>query len=134
MRFTVASLLLLPSISAQQQQQHQQQSLLRGSLQSAVDNLSSTCLGIKDRSTCSATTDEAGEPCVWCKCAAVPSVCVSEKQSKLLPPGVFACDADGTDDGSTGHERREEPAVPPPILEATAEDGPAERRTYVLDD
>ena len=44
-----------------------------------------------EQSCLAATDDTAGTPCVWCKCSAVPSVCLNQDQSKLVPPGVFDC-------------------------------------------
>ncbi|RHY52146.1 hypothetical protein DYB30_008509 [Aphanomyces astaci] len=35
---------------------------------------------------------EGGEPCYWCKSAAVPSMCYNETEAKLLPPAIFQCD------------------------------------------
>jgi len=29
--------------------------------------------------------------CTWCKCAAVPSTCVTVQDARKLPPGVFTC-------------------------------------------
>jgi len=51
----------------------------------------STCLSIKDEDKCNVASDSNGVECVWCKCAAVPSECVSVEQSKALPDGVFDC-------------------------------------------
>ena len=54
----------------------------------------SSCHSATSQSACSAAVDsETNESCVWCKCAAVPPVCVSPDESKGLPPGVFECDA-----------------------------------------
>ncbi len=59
-----------------------------------IDMKESSCLAAKTQSACSSATDsETNEACVWCKCAAVPPVCVSPEESKGLPPGVFECDA-----------------------------------------
>lgn len=54
----------------------------------------SSCHAATTQSACSAAVDsETNESCVWCKCAAVPPVCVSPDESKGLPPGVFECDS-----------------------------------------
>lgn len=51
----------------------------------------STCLNFKDENSCNGSVDNKNIECVWCKCAAVPSECLSVDQSKLLPSGVFDC-------------------------------------------
>lgn len=47
--------------------------------------------------------NEAGclgnQTCVWCKCAAVPSTCVTVQDSRRLPPGVFTCANSSADCG-----------------------------------
>ncbi len=40
----------------------------------------------KDEAACLANVT-----CDWCKCAAVPSSCISAANAKRLPPGVFTC-------------------------------------------
>ena len=58
----------------------------------------SNCHAMTSQSACNAATDnDTKASCVWCKCSAVPSVCVSPEESKSLPPGVFECDADDAD-------------------------------------
>ena len=50
------------------------------------------------QSKCTSTKDsETNEACVWCKCSAVPPVCVSPEESKGLPPGVFDCGSSNED-------------------------------------
>lgn len=52
----------------------------------------SNCHNIHEERVCSLSNDnESNKSCVWCQCQAVPSVCVSEDESKTLPPGVFNC-------------------------------------------
>lgn len=51
----------------------------------------SACNVVRDEHQCLSSKDESGGSCVWCQCQAVPSVCVTEDQSKQLPPGVFQC-------------------------------------------
>eukprot|EP00934_Nitzschia_sp_Nitz4_P007750 Nitzschia sp. Nitz4//scaffold25_size161228//156007//157719//NITZ4_002458-RA/size161228-processed-gene-0.174-mRNA-1//1//CDS//3329544670//7740//frame0 len=55
---------------------------------------SDACNDIHDQSACQQATDASGSPCVWCKCQAVPSVCVTEDQAKDLPSGVFQCSSE----------------------------------------
>ena len=51
----------------------------------------STCLNFKDEDSCNGSVDEDGVSCVWCKCSAVPSECLSTDQAKMVPAGVFDC-------------------------------------------
>ncbi len=48
------------------------------------------CSDIKDNQTC-ITSNQDGDPCVWCVCHAVPSSCVTATQAKSLPPSIFTC-------------------------------------------
>lgn len=54
----------------------------------------STCVDYKSPGECSGSVDSDGVQCVWCKCAAIPSECLSVEQSKNVPPGVFQCDSE----------------------------------------
>jgi len=60
-----------------------------------VGNDKSICHSFKDQNDCEVTTDS----CVWCECEAVPSVCVTIEESKLLPAGVFKCTSPSSPDG-----------------------------------
>jgi hypothetical protein len=52
----------------------------------------SSCNGATDESSCLSTLDkDTGSPCVWCKCAAIPSECLNQEQAKQVPEGVFDC-------------------------------------------
>lgn len=51
----------------------------------------STCLDISDEDQCNGSTDGDGVACVWCKCSAVPSECLSVDQAAKVPEGVFDC-------------------------------------------
>ena len=51
----------------------------------------SSCLAATDESSCNAATDENGKSCVWCRCAAIPSECLTQEQASRVPPGVFDC-------------------------------------------
>ena len=52
----------------------------------------SNCHGISAEGDCASTIDDINnQSCVWCKCAAVPPVCVSKDEASALPPGVFDC-------------------------------------------
>ena len=53
----------------------------------------SSCSTYLDEKSCNGSFDSNGVSCVWCKCAAIPSECLSVDQSKSLPPGVFECDS-----------------------------------------
>lgn len=54
----------------------------------------SNCHDIASSDACRSATDlESGAECVWCECAAVPSLCVTADEAKGLPAGVFNCDA-----------------------------------------
>eukprot|EP00550_Attheya_septentrionalis_P004496 CAMPEP_0198285034 /NCGR_PEP_ID=MMETSP1449-20131203/4348_1 /TAXON_ID=420275 /ORGANISM="Attheya septentrionalis, Strain CCMP2084" /LENGTH=554 /DNA_ID=CAMNT_0043982271 /DNA_START=44 /DNA_END=1708 /DNA_ORIENTATION=+ len=57
--------------------------------------LESDCNAFKTEAEC------AADHCVWCKCAAVPSICASVEQSQSLPPGVFQCDASSQKESDT---------------------------------
>mmetsp|Transcript_6967 Transcript_6967/g.9998 ORF Transcript_6967/g.9998 Transcript_6967/m.9998 type:complete len:613 (+) Transcript_6967:34-1872(+) len=57
----------------------------------------SSCSTIKKEDQCKTSKDENGIPCVWCKCAAVPSECLNLDQSKNVPPGVFQCEETAVD-------------------------------------
>jgi cathepsin A (carboxypeptidase C) len=48
--------------------------------------------------------DETNTPCTWCKCAAIPSECLSQEQAKLAPPGVFDCSIPGSVHGDDEEE------------------------------
>mmetsp|Transcript_21668 Transcript_21668/g.53755 ORF Transcript_21668/g.53755 Transcript_21668/m.53755 type:complete len:546 (-) Transcript_21668:863-2500(-) len=88
MKFTSMAFLGLISMVAASDHHLRAKSLLE------IDMKESSCLAAKTQSACSSATDsETNEACVWCKCAAVPPVCVSPEESKGLPPGVFECDA-----------------------------------------
>ena len=74
-------------------QQHQmdlnpvEQSLL-AALQTVGE---SSCMQIDGEDKCNGSMDDGGVPCVWCKCSAIPSECLSVEQSKNVPAGVFDC-------------------------------------------
>ena len=55
----------------------------------------SACNSVTNEKQCYATTDEDGNGCQWCKCQAVPPVCVTQEQANDLPAGVFDCSAPG---------------------------------------
>lgn len=55
----------------------------------------STCLKFKNESSCNGSFDDKNVACVWCKCAAVPSECLSVEQAKIVPSGVFDCASPG---------------------------------------
>lgn len=44
-----------------------------------------------EETQCNGSVDSENVPCVWCKCAAIPSECLSVEQSNAVPPGVFEC-------------------------------------------
>lgn len=46
---------------------------------------------IDDETKCNQSVDDSDVQCVWCKCSAVPSECLSVEQSKNAPKGVFEC-------------------------------------------
>jgi Serine carboxypeptidase len=60
-----------------------------------------SCANAKDESSCFATNDDSGMSCVWCSCSAVPSECLTQDQSKLVPPGVFNCKSPSTTSTTT---------------------------------
>ena len=101
-----------------QEEEHTNQNHLLD-IRSVLGDDSSSCLSIKDETNCNSATDDSNLSCVWCKCAAVPSECVNEEQSKKLPKGVFECaapssDSDATEEDapskSTGNSKRMSPA------------------------
>ena len=67
--------------------------LRRTSSSAVVDVDSSSCQQFKSYEACHGQQDIHGQRCVWCKCSAVPSECVTEQQSKVLPSAVFDCEA-----------------------------------------
>ena len=64
----------------------------------AADEGVSPCNVLRDEKKCLATKDESGGACVWCQCQAVPPLCVTEDQSKQLPPGVFDCSSQNSEE------------------------------------
>ena len=77
------------------------QSMLRGSTLSqklfstGADDVSQ--FQLKASSACSVHHDAfscrlSNDSCVWCECQAIPSECVSAKESRFLPSSVFTCD------------------------------------------
>lgn len=79
------------------------ESHIHGRISKFLELGESNCHAMTSQSDCAAATDDdTKESCVWCKCSAVPSVCVSPEESKSLPPGVFECDA------ADGQEEEEE--------------------------
>jgi len=65
----------------------------------AVYGQESPCNEAKSESACESSTDDAtGDACVWCESRAIASICVTEDQSKSLPPAVFRCDSHGNND------------------------------------
>ena len=68
----------------------------------------SPCNSKKNEKACYATKDdESGESCEWCKCQAVPPVCVSPDQAKDLPEGVFDCSSPSSAVGGANHHRED---------------------------
>lgn len=71
--------------------------LLSGSAQHlrSIPHESSPCNDATDQASCLATTtdpaDSSSESCVWCKCQAIPSECLTPAQAAQVPPGVFDC-------------------------------------------
>jgi len=61
----------------------------------------SICNHQPDMDACYKVSDEDGTPCQWCVAGAIPSECMSEKQAKVLPEGVFECSAPGKEDDAT---------------------------------
>lgn len=59
---------------------------------SGLTTESGTCQSNKDEGSCKASVDDNGSACVWCKCAAIPSECLTQDQASQVPPGVFDCD------------------------------------------
>ena len=102
MKFTPVALLSLLSLVANAKDGDNTNLRASGSsreglLELDVDVDDSNCHAMKSQSDCASATDEAtNASCVWCKCSAVPPVCVSPEESNSLPPGVFECDASAT--------------------------------------
>jgi hypothetical protein len=99
MKITVLAILSLAGLTSAQDGKV---SLLRGPdqnakkatgfLVSAIETTGlSSCMKINDEDECNGSSDESDVPCVWCKCAAIPSECLSVEQSQHVPPGVFDC-------------------------------------------
>jgi hypothetical protein len=69
--------------------------LLSGSAQHlrSIPHESSPCNDATDQASCWATTidPDSSESCVWCKCQAIPSECLTPAQAAQVPPGVFDC-------------------------------------------
>jgi hypothetical protein len=52
----------------------------------------SSCNTNTDQASCFASVDSVtGEQCQWCIAGAIPSECMSQEQSSILPSGVFDC-------------------------------------------
>ncbi|CAE7287739.1 unnamed protein product [Symbiodinium sp. KB8] len=61
------------------------------------DDMAPVCDNLGSKSECFA------KDCEWCVAGAVPSRCLTHKQAKLVPPGVFEC---------SSSVEAEEPAAP----------------------
>jgi len=85
---TAATLLGLLSLVASDNVPHLRTSI---SLQQQLGG-ESTCHAMNSESACESSIDQdTQKSCVWCKCAAVPSVCVTSDETQTLPSGVFDC-------------------------------------------
>lgn len=107
MKFTAVALLGLLSLVAANDGDHH----LRASSSNSVELElgESSCHAKKTQSDCASTIDEdTNDSCVWCECAAVPSLCVSSAESKTLPSGVFDCKSKA-DAGSESENENETP-------------------------
>lgn len=52
----------------------------------------SPCNAVTTEQQCYETVDDTSQqPCVWCRCQAIPSECLSPAQSQQVPAGVFDC-------------------------------------------
>ena len=92
-----------------------------GSSRESDDVGDSNCHAMKSQSDCASATDEdTNASCVWCKCSAVPPVCVSPEESKGLPPGVFECDAAAA---AASSEEEEDSQESPPVYDFGLKDG-----------
>mmetsp|Transcript_1969 Transcript_1969/g.2664 ORF Transcript_1969/g.2664 Transcript_1969/m.2664 type:complete len:595 (-) Transcript_1969:175-1959(-) len=60
----------------------------------------SSCMTISEEDQCQGSVDEDNVPCVWCKCSAIPSECLSAEQAKSVPAGVFDCSTPTTPEES----------------------------------
>ena len=99
MKITTLSILCLAGLTSAQEGKV---SLLRGpdanarkatgSLVSAIETVGeSSCMNIHEEEECNGSVDDSNVSCVWCKCSAIPSECLSVEQSEHVPPGVFDC-------------------------------------------
>jgi len=61
----------------------------------------SSCMQIDDENKCNTSEDDDKISCVWCKCSAIPSECLSVEQSKAVPAGVFDCASPPGNDANT---------------------------------
>eukprot|EP00541_Cyclophora_tenuis_P000507 CAMPEP_0116568926 /NCGR_PEP_ID=MMETSP0397-20121206/15973_1 /TAXON_ID=216820 /ORGANISM="Cyclophora tenuis, Strain ECT3854" /LENGTH=532 /DNA_ID=CAMNT_0004096361 /DNA_START=33 /DNA_END=1631 /DNA_ORIENTATION=- len=59
-----------------------------------------SCSVAADESSCNAAVDDDGKSCVWCRCAAIPSECLTQDQAAQVPPGVFDCSTPSTSSSS----------------------------------
>jgi len=123
MKFTPVALLSLLSLVANAKDGDNTNLRASGSsreglLELDVDVDDSNCHAMKSQSDCASATDEAtNASCVWCKCSAVPPVCVSPEESNSLPPGVFECDASATASSSESNDDS------PPVYDFGLKDG-----------
>jgi len=60
----------------------------------------SSCNQVSDANSCHKALDEDGKSCVWCKCQAIPSECLSSEQASQVPPGVFDCETSSSSSSS----------------------------------
>lgn len=97
----VASLSTSWSLATEKEGDNRDQ--LRKGAHAASHQNESNCHDVHDPNSCLKLIDsESNESCVWCKCSAVPSVCVTADESKSLPAGVFDCDSNDDDDDDEG--------------------------------
>jgi len=71
----------------------------------------SSCIQFDEEDNCNGSIDVNGISCVWCKCSAIPSECLSVDQSKNVPAGVFDC--------ASPPENRSETAMEEPVIVST---------------
>ena len=89
----------------------------------------SSCMQLDEEDKCNVSKDDAGVSCVWCKCSAIPSECLSVEQSKNVPAGVFDCasppeNANETDNGAKPRIEAKDPVNASHGATSMTSDGP----------
>jgi len=75
---------------------------------------------LDEEGKCNGSVDDDAVPCVWCKCSAIPSECLSVEQSQNVPAGVFDC---ASPPAKASETDKDEPVVVPNGSSSITSDG-----------